>query len=85
MSGNGVDLGTIATMLHTVIDAQERMRVEFDRRLSQLEQEVRGGLASVRGDVALFHGSVVAQGVLLAELESRLAIVEDHVTPSPRA
>lgn len=47
MSGNGVDLGTVVAMLHTVIQAQ----TETNRRLDRFEAEVRSEFDAVRKDV----------------------------------
>ena len=88
MSGNGVDLGTIAAMLQTVIQSQAEMRAEFGSRLSKLESEIaavmremkdtRDELKGVRQEVGLYHSSVMGHGMLISEMDERLTRVEQR-------
>ena len=84
MSGNGVDLGTIAAMLQTVIQSQAEFgsrlgRVESDmrdvvRELKDMREELKG----VRQELGMYHSSMLGHGMLISELDDRVTMLEQR-------
>ncbi len=98
MSGNGIDMRQLGEMLHSVVQGQavmqETIRRLFDtterfgRQLDALSADIReqaGQIASLRQEVAFYHGTLVGHGILIDEHNSRLRSVEDRLQPGPPA
>lgn len=96
MRGNGVDLGQIAAMLHTVMQSQAehtRMLVEHTRMLTehsrmlaenkrQLDDQANAA-AKMRKEIASYHASVAGHGLLITEPDARVSRIGQHLGLAP--
>lgn len=83
-AGNGADLGQVVAMLGTVLGEMRQVRETLADHSRELA-ELRFGLTDLRSTVVNYHGSVLGHGILISELEARIARVERHLELPPAA
>lgn len=81
MSGNGVDLAAIYQAILALSAEIKTVKAEVRAQGRKLDG-LAGQVASLRGEVATYHSSVVGHGVLISELEERVGQLESR-GPSP--
>lgn len=88
-AGNGVDLGTVVSMLSNLTQQVNGLMAQvkdLTMRMSRVEvnldgfrQETKAEFGELRQTIDLYHGSVVGHGIAITELQARVDRVEDKV------
>jgi chromosome segregation ATPase len=93
---NGIDLGTIYTLLTEIaekvtahdgrFDAVDRRFEAIDRHLEAVDRqlrEMRSDIGGLREAVTSYHATVLGHGILISELDERVRRIERHLDLAP--